>query len=838
MPAQFTKHFVQDLTQDIKIRQCGTIVFNADNESNVISVDLYNGTEEYSGGGSVAGACICPDGSTVALTGSIDGKTASVTLTGDCFAFPGQIGIGVQVISGMVKTTVLKAIYNVELFETDDVVDPGSRLTVSVADLVQDIADAIATIPADYTDLMAAVAPTFSTTATYNAGQYIWYDGKLYKFTTDHAAGSWTGTDATQVDLGNDLKNQIDNLEEGFDTVNDFSTIKTGTNIFPGYTESGAINNTTGIEYDIPANVRSGFIPVDASKGTLHILRQTAKWGMRLFFYDANEDFISPNIRIFTGSDTALSGTCAIPASAAYVRTYRDASVTSWVVLSYTEVDSYIEYTEQRVLNDGVVSENNLDNALVLKLQNIENDIDNLEDSVSDLSGNLEDAVSDLSADIESIENTITDLKNDLTDSETINIFDGTFPESGYFDADGVDASSASFERTNYIPVDATNSTLYVLRTAQPYILSYCFYTENGTGLGRATIFSGSDTPLTASISIPSTAKTIRLYTSISAYSGNLMLSYTEQSEYVPYGTKYVLADGIVSENNLDNALKEKINQAKQLAGKTIAFMGDSIIGNFYDSTGVCAQISELTGATVINCAFGGSRMAYEYSKWGDATPEATGYVEGATDAQKNQVDQYRYWNMLCGARLADAVATGTWTMQENAVTNMTGKFSYFAERVNMMKNLDWTTVDFIMWEYGTNDFMTNVALTGNDLFAYDYAYRHAIETILTAYPQIRIITATPMYRWYQSDGTFTDDSNTHEVNDYQNAPHKLTDFVETAQDTSKAYQIACIDDYYTLCANRYTRLAFFNSTDGTHPNAQGRSRLAEHIAAQLLSII
>lgn len=205
MAAQFEKHFVQDLTQDIKIRQCGTIVFNADNESNIISVDLYNGAEEYSGGGTVTGACICPDGSTVPLTGSISGKTASVTLTGDCFAFPGQIGIGVQVTSGTVKTTVLKAIYNVELFETDTVVDPGSRITMSVADLIQDINDALADIPASDTNLKAAMAPVFSTSTAYQAGQYVWYEGQLYQFTADHAAGTWTGTDAALAAMGDDV---------------------------------------------------------------------------------------------------------------------------------------------------------------------------------------------------------------------------------------------------------------------------------------------------------------------------------------------------------------------------------------------------------------------------------------------------------------------------------------------------------------------------------------------------------------------------------------------------------------------------------------------------------
>ena len=218
--AQFEKTFVQDLTQDIKIRQCGTIVFNADNLSNVISVELYNGTEPYSGGGTVAGAVICPDGATVPLTGTLSGNVASVTLTGDCFAIPGQIGIGIQVISGSTKTTVLKANYNVELFETDDMVDPGSRITASVGQLVADIEAATAEIPAsDMAALMAGIAPTFSTSTAYPAGAYVYYSGTLYRFTTAHAAGSWTGTDAQTAMVTDVLFSLVDDGEGNITTI-------------------------------------------------------------------------------------------------------------------------------------------------------------------------------------------------------------------------------------------------------------------------------------------------------------------------------------------------------------------------------------------------------------------------------------------------------------------------------------------------------------------------------------------------------------------------------------------------------------------------------------------
>ena len=133
---QFEKHFVQDLTQDIKVRHCGSIVFNADNLSNVVSVDLYNGKVPASVSGTVVGAVIAPDGATVPVdNGAISGNTVSITLTRACCALPGNIGVGIQVVIGDVATTVLKAIYNVELFNTDIIVDPDSRITLSLAEI-------------------------------------------------------------------------------------------------------------------------------------------------------------------------------------------------------------------------------------------------------------------------------------------------------------------------------------------------------------------------------------------------------------------------------------------------------------------------------------------------------------------------------------------------------------------------------------------------------------------------------------------------------------------------------------------------------------------------------
>lgn len=58
---------------------------------------------------------------------------------------------------------------------------------------------------ADAAKTGALAAPIFSTSTAYTAGQHVIYNGTLYAFTADHAAGAWTGTDAQAVTLGGEI---------------------------------------------------------------------------------------------------------------------------------------------------------------------------------------------------------------------------------------------------------------------------------------------------------------------------------------------------------------------------------------------------------------------------------------------------------------------------------------------------------------------------------------------------------------------------------------------------------------------------------------------------------
>jgi hypothetical protein len=120
------------------------------------------------------------------------------------------MGLYVKISGGGIICTVLNAIFTVQATDTGMV--PAAMVT-TVNELVQEIKDAQDSFPADLTNLLAAVAPTFSTSTAYSAGTYVWQGGKLYRFTAAHPAGTWTGTDAAAVALGNDvsdLKSAVD----------------------------------------------------------------------------------------------------------------------------------------------------------------------------------------------------------------------------------------------------------------------------------------------------------------------------------------------------------------------------------------------------------------------------------------------------------------------------------------------------------------------------------------------------------------------------------------------------------------------------------------------------
>lgn len=607
----------------------------------------------------------------------------------------------------------------------------------------------------------------------------------------------------------NDLKNNLEteklerreaiyNAKNAIGSIIDFSK----QNILDESFEDGAILNDgtdgTNINY-----LRTDYQPILSNK-SLYFVRENQPYQAKIYFYTISKEFIS-SAQIFSANTAVLvsNGTIISPENAAYFRLQLPNPMNGGIMLSYTYVGEYhpTTYYNNIKLANEIININNLDS----QLRNI--------------------------AEQAPINNEIINDLTTFTSSE--NFFDGTFPIlKKYLETDGSEATGVNNCATDFIAVDSSKSTLYFLRSNQPYLLNIVFYNANKEAImntstsARSAVYSAATTDLRAVKAIPENAAFFRMYTVTANYSGTLAISYEELDEYVEYEQKYTLANESVRINNLSKTLRDSINAkaSQRLYGKNIAFMGDSVIGNFYDnageSIGICNIIEQKTGAKVINCAFGGTRMAYRYST----------------------SDTYSDWNKLSGVELAKSIAKTKTMDVEEAFSEQTaaatalasGITAYFTDRINSIKAIDWEKIDFILWEYGTNDFSTNVALNGNALNTYAFIpmYQTAIQTILEAYPHIQIILITPTWRWYRDDNTgeYLESGDTHKEKDYLGNWSTLPDFVNAIFEIANDNHLQVIDNYYALGANPYTYLEYFKSTDGVHPNANGRIRIAQRI--------
>lgn len=107
--------------------------------------------------GVVAGAFVLPDGTTVPLEdGYIEDGAAVVTLNASCYALPGRFELAIFATADGATVALYLACGSVVRSQTEEVVDPGDIIP-SVQQLINDIDEAVASIPADYSALVGEV---------------------------------------------------------------------------------------------------------------------------------------------------------------------------------------------------------------------------------------------------------------------------------------------------------------------------------------------------------------------------------------------------------------------------------------------------------------------------------------------------------------------------------------------------------------------------------------------------------------------------------------------------------------------------------------------------------
>ena len=262
-----------------------------------------------------------------------------------------------------------------------------------------------------------------------------------------------------------------------------------------------------------------------------------------------------------------------------------------------------------------------------------------------------------------------------------------------------------------------------------------------------------------------------------------------------------IFPDGYESYGVVVPWIKPSVAKSKY-DGKTLVCFGDSI--TFSDYTGTIAAD---TGMTVINQGYSSARWAH------------------ADDASSTV-------NAFAMHELIKALTTDDWTTPDTII-GVSG-YEEQAAQLAILKQINFSNVDFVSFACGTNDFSSATPLDNpSDPYDTEYvkgAIRYCIKTLLTAYPHLKIICATPCYRFWIESNEIVDDCDTHQIGGML-----LKDVCEAIEEASTDCHIQYVNNLKNAGMNEFNRLQYFNSTDGLHPNIKGRAILGHRIGAAIL---
>lgn len=294
------------------------------------------------------------------------------------------------------------------------------------------------------------------------------------------------------------------------------------------------------------------------------------------------------------------------------------------------------------------------------------------------------------------------------------------------------------------------------------------------------------------------TALILVLVTMLSLFSGCIQtekgsFDYKESYERL---YKDVVEHGYAIEDLTDNAMRKYEDEI------CVCF-GDSVTGGKEPPSDYPTVISHETGMTTVNAGFGGVRIS------------AHPYPE---------VDAFSLY------RLADAIATDNWTLQDQYVSELPLENSQ--NRYDALRAVNWSEVDFITISYGSMDISGQVPLDNPEdpksVNTVKGALRYSLERIQTTYPHIKILILTPMYRYWIEEAKDSDQMIF--------AGLKYTDYVDAIIQVAQEYKLPYVDMYRTLGINSVNRFFYFDENDGFHPNANGISRIGERVSAALMN--
>lgn len=236
----------------------------------------------------------------------------------------------------------------------------------------------------------------------------------------------------------------------------------------------------------------------------------------------------------------------------------------------------------------------------------------------------------------------------------------------------------------------------------------------------------------------------------------------------------------------------------KTIKDKTLVCFGDSITGTFDNNTDYPSMIAQVSDIHCYNVGFAGC----QFTDHSDA--------------------RYLPFSMN---RLVDAIISKDFSLQDTGASQLAG---LYAKRLSVLKEIDFSKIDFVTIFYGTNDWGSNKILESKDDGSItnkqrtnvEDAVNYCIDNLLVNYPNLKIIIITPYWRAIEVGKDSDVDAN--------GRGDMLFDFSGKIAEISRKFNLPTIDLYHKFGANKYTNRYY--TTDGTHPTEWAKHSIAHRI--------
>lgn len=394
-------------------------------------------------------------------------------------------------------------------------------------------------------------------------------------------------------------------------------------------------------------------------------------------------------------------------------------------------------------------------------------------------------------------------------------IYDTDGNNLGTLDFGGDDSGSLRFTATmtnariRFYPVIAYYWETYGLRTAR---ISSIEVTESRSGVFNGSIKLGtlpagitvSSTPSSMAYSITQKGET-KVDTALSMSSRNPV-----QNKIITAAMGLLANLNTTNKDNLVSAINEAAaSSASRLNGKRCVFLGDSVSAFQNPPNDIPSMVGATTGMSVVNGAFGGCRI---------------------TDTVTDEYGSFSF------VKLVDAIVSGDWTQQDADVSTLDNVEDAYSptDHLTALKAVNWNNIDILVIHWAGND-PGNVRIDDpnneENTAYYLGAFRYGIRKLWRAFPQLKILYANCTYHEWPSLNLNTDD-RTYTID---GQTYHYYDWCDAILEEAKKIKIPTLDLYRTSCFTPYN-IAYYMTSDRTHPNTIGNRALADKFTAKLLS--